>query len=106
MKKEIQLCVDFDQSIKDFWMYLYKKQVYLFSKSRWIYLKQYFNIIHIDYLINKVTFLSLLLFSLEVVISHYNEDSIHMISVQKFFFRHNDIIPFNKFFCRLHHLVS
>lgn len=47
MKKEIQLCVDFDQSIKDFWMYHYKKQVYLFSKSRWINLKQYFNIIHI-----------------------------------------------------------
>ena len=25
MKKEIQLCVDFDHSIKDFWMYHYKK---------------------------------------------------------------------------------
>ena len=44
IKEDIQLCIDFDPSCKDFWMYRYRKTLVTgFGKFKWQYLYSWFN---------------------------------------------------------------
>ena len=48
MKKNIQLCIDFDPSCKRFWMYHYKTSWKdRFGFCKWKYLKHYIDTYHI-----------------------------------------------------------
>ena len=51
IKNDIQLCIDFDPSCNNFWMYHYKTSwIDHFGECRWKYLKNYIDTYNISFI--------------------------------------------------------